>query len=137
LEKGSFSSSNDGVFTWAFLSALKNYQARSWIPENPTWSASKSGKEQLFCSTSGTECQMIQTSVKKKNNIASFYLQQKMSNLDLLFDSGPRPRSRNLNPDCDFCSKFERISSQWNGATGRSLILGDTLAPTETDFRKK
>jgi hypothetical protein len=55
-----------GVFKWAFWSALKNDQARSWIPENPTWSASKSGKEQLFCSTSGTECQMIQTSVKKK-----------------------------------------------------------------------
>jgi hypothetical protein len=74
---------------------------------------------------------------KEKNNIVSFYLQQKMSNLDLLFDSGPRPKSRNLNPDCDFRSKFERISSQWNGVTGRSLILGDTLAPTETDFRKK
>jgi hypothetical protein len=56
-------------FLWRFTcGALKNDQARSWIPENPTWSASKSGKEQLFCSTSGTECQMIQTSVKKKQH---------------------------------------------------------------------
>jgi hypothetical protein len=31
-----------------------------------------------------------------------------------------------VNPDCDFRSKFERIPSQWNGATGRSRISSDT-----------
>ncbi|EFX76202.1 hypothetical protein DAPPUDRAFT_249314 [Daphnia pulex] len=60
-----------------------------------------------------------------------------MSNLDLLFVSGPRPRSRKKNPDCDFRSKFEPIPSQWNSVTGRSRILGETFAPTGTDFREK
>jgi hypothetical protein len=78
----------------------------------------------------------VQASVKK-NNIVCFYFLQKMSNLDLLLDSGPRLRSRKNNPDCDFRSKFERIPSQWNGATGRSRILGATLAPTGTDFGEK
>jgi hypothetical protein len=35
----------------AFLSVLKNDKARSWISQNPIWSASKTGNKKLFCST--------------------------------------------------------------------------------------
>ncbi len=51
-----------------------------------------------------------------------------------VLDLGPRPWSQKVNPDCDFRYKFEQIPSQWNGVTGRSRILSETLSPTGTDF---
>jgi hypothetical protein len=100
----------NGVFTWDFSSVWKTAQARNWILLNPTWSASKSGHEQIYYPTSERVCSIFQT-IENKNNTVCFYLQQKTSNLDLFLDSGPRLRSRKMNPDCDFPSKFERIPS--------------------------
>ncbi len=39
-----------------------------------------------------------------------------------------------MKSDGVFRSKFERIPSQLNSATGRSRIFGESLAPTGTDF---